>query len=433
MFIMFIFSIFAICMALFGDKVIYENDLLGVEFSVCNTDSCLRNGAVYRTSFSLFIFFLVHTLVVYCVLSFHYLFFMIKVLCLVAFVAVTFFIPGVFFDEGYVQFARVASGIFLFIQIYVLIGWAYDTNDKIAEKINAINSEEVSADRDEDEQGNKALLCLFQTLLVGGFFLFFAVCVVFWVFQFRWFVYYGRDEYGVNCSFEQAMIAINITLVLILFILPPVVQTGGSVFTSGIVGFYMTFLTYNALETSPHNECNWFADANEGNAITLWLGVLITAVAISYVGFSVSRNQVNMSDGSSAAIELAVKKDDDDEDAGVSNYDDDAEAPASSGTKDKTSLAIGGDDGMDTKSEAYISEKKANVTFHLCMAFAAVYMSMLYTAWGDNEVNDDNKARGWTSVVVNLVCVLLTALLYSWTLLAPRLCPSRFGYGDDDD
>eukprot|EP01084_Bolivina_argentea_P052310 96086_1 len=84
MFIMFIFSIFAICMVLFGEKILFENDMLDVSFSVCTQDSCQGNGAVYRTSFTLFIFFAVHSFVVYCVLSLHYLFFVIKLFCLIA-------------------------------------------------------------------------------------------------------------------------------------------------------------------------------------------------------------------------------------------------------------------------------------------------------------------------------------------------------------
>eukprot|EP00484_Ammonia_sp_Unknown_P018019 CAMPEP_0197026582 /NCGR_PEP_ID=MMETSP1384-20130603/6636_1 /TAXON_ID=29189 /ORGANISM="Ammonia sp." /LENGTH=445 /DNA_ID=CAMNT_0042455271 /DNA_START=210 /DNA_END=1547 /DNA_ORIENTATION=+ len=437
---MFLFSIFAICMVLFGERTLFENDLLDVSFSICAKDSdyyhtCAGNGAVYRTSFSLFVFFAIHAFIVYCVLSFHYLFFMIKLFCLCAVVAVTFFIPGVFFDEGYVNFARIGSSIFLLIQIYVLIGWAYDTNDKINLKILKYSEEEVDPDRDLDEQGNKALLCLFKCFLIGGTAFFYALVIVFWVFQFEWFVYYGKNENGVVCSFEQAMLAINIVLVLLLSVLPPLLQTG-SIFTTAIVAFYMSFLTYSALESSPHAECNWFADSANQSSVSFYLGMFITAAAISYTGFSVSRNQVNMSDGTSS-IELVAagnkNEDGDDEDggAGTSNYDD--AGPSRKTNSAKTDLAIGGDDGMDVNSEAYVSEKKANVTFHVCMAFAAVYMCMLYTGWGDSSATNTSKARGWTSVTVNLLCVLITCLLYGWTVIAPKACPGRFGPQEEDD
>lgn len=430
MFIMFIFSVFAICMVLFGGKELFKNDLLDIDAKICNQDSCRGNGSVYRTSFTLFLFFAIHAFIVFFVLSFHHLFFIIKLFCLIAVLTITFFIPGPFFEDGYVNFARVGSGIFLLIQIYVLIGWAYDTNDKINDKIIAYDQEQDDPDKDLDEQGNKTLLCLFKALIIGGTLIFYSLCIVFWVFQFEWFVYYGDNTYNKNCSFNQAMLAILIVLVLLLSVLTVIIQTGGSIFTTSIVSFYMSYLTYSALESMPDEECNWFANANNQSSISLWLGCIITAAAISYTGFSVSRNQVNMTDGSSSLelSDMSNKKknknnidDDDDEDLGSSNYD------------DATDTKIGGDDGMDTKSEAYASERKANVTFHICMAFASIYMCMLYTGWGDDTLSDNGKARGWTSVTVNLVCVLITVLLYGWTLIAPRVCPSRFGVGDDDE
>jgi len=429
MFIMFISIVFAICMVLFGEEVLWSNDLLDVEFSICDgRASCQGNGAVYRTSFTLFLFFAIHAFIVFFVLSFHYLFFIIKLFCLVAVLTATFFIPGTFFEDGYVNFARVGSGIFLLIQIYVLIGWAYDTNDKINAKIIAYDEEEEDPDKDLDEQGNKALLCLFKALIIGGTLVFYILCIVFWVFQFQWFVYYGGAK---NCSFGQAMLAIMIVLVLLLTILTPLLGTG-SIFTTAIVAFYMSYLTYSALESMPDDDCNWFANKANQSSVSLWLGSIITAAAISYTGFSVSRNQVNMSDGSSS-LELQdmsnkrKKKDgdnSDDEDLGSSNYD------------DATDTKINGDDdGLDSKSAALASERKANVTFHICMAFASIYMCMLYTGWGDDQLSSQGKARGWTSVTVNLVCVLITVVLYGWTLLAPKMCPGRFApaeEGDDD-
>merc|ERR1712228_1053724 len=98
-------------------------------------------------------------------------------------------------------------------------------------------------------------------------------------------------------SFEQAMVAILIVLVLLLTILPPVLPTG-SIFTTSIVSLYCTYLVYNGLEASPHAECNYFA--GQRSSFSMWTGIFITTVAISYTGFSVSRNQTKMSDGSKA-------------------------------------------------------------------------------------------------------------------------------------
>ena len=121
----------------------------------------------------------------------------------------------------------------------------WDTNDTINRKIIEYDSEEISSDRDEDEQGNKYLLCLFKALIIGGTIFCYIGCIVFWVLQFEWFVYYGGTS---NCSRNQALLAIQIVLVLLLSILPPVLQSG-SIFTTAIVAFYCTFLVYRGLES----------------------------------------------------------------------------------------------------------------------------------------------------------------------------------------
>jgi len=425
MFIMFIMSAFAICMAMFGEEIVWENDLLDYSFQVCSQDSCRGNGAIYRTSFSLFVFFLVHSITVHFVPSFHHLFFVIKLFCLVAVLTATFFIPGTFFEDGYVQFARVGSGVFLLIQIYVLIGWAWDCNERIVEKIDSLQADGRSPDADEDEKANQRVVCCFQSLLIGGTLGIYAAIIVFWVFQFQWFVYITGD--ASDCTLNQAMCALMVVLVLVLSVLPPLLQNG-SIFTTAIVSFYVSYLTFAALEASDNAECNWFA--NHSDDLSLWLGFGVTIAAISYTGFSVSKHFVEMSDGS-GAIKAAPSSDketakehsnDDEEDgAGTSNYDD---------------VVNGDDDGnspRDEKAELMALEKKANVTFHVCMTFAAVYMCMLYTGWGDDQISSDAKARGTTAMVVNLLCVWITALLYGWTLVAPKCCPDRFGNGDDDE
>merc|ERR1712217_969532 len=106
----------------------------------------------------------------------------------------------------------------------------------------------------------------------------YAAVVVFWVFEFEWFVYYGGAS---ECQLNQAMLALMVVLVLILTILPPVLQNG-SIFTTSLVSFYITYLTFAGLEASDNEECNWVASNQNGNDLGLWLGFLITIAAICY-------------------------------------------------------------------------------------------------------------------------------------------------------
>ncbi len=97
-FIMFIFSIFAVIMSLYGEKELWSNDLLNTSFKVCNSSTCEGNGSVYRVSFALFLFFLIHVVMVWMVLAFHWSFFFVKFLCLVAWLIASFFMDGDFFN-----------------------------------------------------------------------------------------------------------------------------------------------------------------------------------------------------------------------------------------------------------------------------------------------------------------------------------------------
>jgi len=334
-------------------------------------------------------------------------------------------IPGTFFEDGYVQFSRIGSSVFLLIQIYVLIGWAWDCNDRIIDKIDEMQQDGASPDADEDEVANKRMICLFQTLLFGGTAAIYAAVVTLWVFEFQWFVYIDQG----NCQLNQAMLALMVILVLILTVLPPLLRNG-SIFTTAIVSFYISYLTFAGLEASDDVDCNWYASSESSDNLSLWLGFLFTIAAISYTGFSVSKHFVEMSDGSKST------RADDRESAKDNSHDDDEEAEDGGTTSNYDDAVSGGDDettAENPKDALMAAEKKANVTFHVCMTFASIYMCMLYTGWGDDQISSDAKARGTTAMVVNILCVWVTAILYGWTLVAPKMCPSRFGEGDDDD
>lgn len=77
-------------------------------------------------------------------------------------------------------------------------------------------------------------------------------------------------------------------------------------------------------------------------------------------------------------------------------------------------------------SEADRAERRHNVIFHICMAFASIYISMLYTNWATDTANASSASgRGKVSLGVNIGAQWLSFILYMWTLCAPTLCPNR--------
>merc|ERR1712154_336151 len=72
----------------------------------------------------------------------------------------------------------------------------------------------------------------------------------------------------------------------------------------------------------------------------------------------------------------------------------------------------------------------SNSYFHLVMTMASCYVAMLLTSWGTGATLS---TTGETSMYVNIACEYVTALLFWWTLCAPKFFPERFGDGDDED
>ena len=81
--------------------------------------------------------------------------------------------------------------------------------------------------------------------------------------------------------------------------------------------------------------------------------------------------------------------------------------------------------------------------FHVVMAAGALYMAMLLTNWGTGSfqpqsnvtapspsggksvVKFHSNSTGTAQMWVKIVSEWLAIILYTWTLVAPRVCPGR--------
>ena len=127
-------------MSLYGEK---ELNLEFYSVKACQNETCTGNGSVYRVSFILFIFELLHVLIIGGgAISFHWLWFAIKFFVFVAGLTMTFLIgvddgsSNEFFNGYADYFARYISAIYLLMQILILIAAAYKINEALQEKGN---------------------------------------------------------------------------------------------------------------------------------------------------------------------------------------------------------------------------------------------------------------------------------------------------------
>ena len=126
-FLFFVSSIFALLMSLYGES---EFGFKFYHTHICQSEECEGNGSVFRVSFCLFIFELIHVIIVYKATAFHHLFFAFKFMAFVAVLVCAFVIDGLnpIFDE-WGEVARYFSGLYLLIQILIFVSWSYDLNE----------------------------------------------------------------------------------------------------------------------------------------------------------------------------------------------------------------------------------------------------------------------------------------------------------------
>jgi len=235
-----------------------------------------------------FCFFLIHALMVRMFRDFQWMFFICKLLFLIGFIIGSFWIPNEFY-EGYAEFARVASAVYLVIQLMVLITWAWDCSDKLLSKIEGLENQ---------TEENKCQIGWYKCFLIGGTLALVIICIALWGLLFWWF---GKS----GCMVNQALIALTIIAVIVLNVVSLCVDHG-SVFVTAIVSLYGTYLCYAGLQAEQHSGCNAFF--NDRNTLSLWIGLAITIFVVCYQGSTMSRPRNYACKESDEACEIKEKK-----------------------------------------------------------------------------------------------------------------------------
>jgi len=330
--------------------------------------------------------------------KFHTDFWLGKILLLIAFLVAFYCIPNGPFDV-YAMIARFVSGIFLLLQIIILIEFAYQWN----------------ANWVSDEKG-----WYWQTLAVC--FLLYGASVVLAVFEFRWFT----DGLSGDCKLEQFLIGFTIALTCTVTLISISKWCKhGALLPSGVVTLYCFYLCYNALTSDP-STCNTLQQQTTAQII---VGIIIAGVTVTYASWNLSNSSTIF-----GVDEEEVKEHEDVEAPKAAAGDDKAMGAAASG--DKKDDAASGEDPDGPEDEMTEWRRKRNLKFHIVMAVASMYVSMLLTSWGSADTSNVSYDLSNVAMWIKIVSLWVTILLYSWTLLAPYLFPDRdFGVdvGSNDD
>ena len=369
---------------------------------------------MYRISFALFLFFLLHALLLlFSAFSrldrvrwwWHYLLY-------IGLLVACFAIPSPFYDQAWVNIARFVSAFFLFFQIVILIDFAYEWNESWT----------------SDEKGWFVPVLAVSALALAG-------CIVLWVLYFIWFGGGGcqRNQFLISWTVLECVVATALAV-------SPVAEGNGGVLPAAVLSLYMTWLAYSGLESDP-SSCN---SISSQDTLHLILGLVIGALSLVYAAWNVSTN--NTLFGGEAEIpdnEAAAPAD-------VEMAKPSPAPPARDSATNGNQLVVDKSAALAGPTSASVSPLSAspssalsiddsarhlarrNLRVHVLMCFASAYTAMLLTNWGSSQQASDTDGasqqaydQGTESLFIKFASQWLTFFTFVWALIAPKVLTDR--------
>ena len=352
---------------------------------------CKGDAAVFRISFVLSCFFAFMTVsTFFSGARLHRGWWGPKLVALFFALLACFFITNSFFDNsGFAWLARVVSMAFLVLQILILVDFAYQWND-------AWVALAFPAGGEDNQLWLVAILgcsaLLYLVVLAG-------VPLVF--------TFYGDCPLGV--AFATVTLVGVVALTGLTLFRDKIVgeEHEGAILPAAVVSAYAVYLCWSALQSNPDAQCKPDTGASAVSVnVQMALGMAVAVLSVCWTSLSATEG-----------IEALVKG---------SEASDKAQGSAS--TPLYTVESAGGGE-RTVEAEAFEGagddddEGGSLWLFHLVMMTASMYMAMLITNWGaeDGAHGNEDGQVGLASAWVKGVSGWCTMLVYSWTLVAPKV------------
>ena len=369
-----------------------------------------------------------------------------------------------FFSNGvvhaYANLARVGAGMFLVMQMVIMLDATHTANDALLES--------------EDPRSPYLLVACTVLAYLG------TVAVTTYSF-----VVFVPDS--GTCTLNLGLLVGTFTLILIFSLLSvhPAIPAG-SLFPSSVIALYCAYLIYQALASEPASYvCNTLRSPPSSSSAPapsspsqaspahsgLAVNMAVTLCAVAYAALRVgSDTRAFFGWGTSVGTGDDDDDDDDDDrdpcrgrgrherrrrpasdnsdaddsgdsdsDAGLNSEDDITRAMIMRSDRELKQATMSTSAGVDGEEDDVESRRGRSRRsrgrpipyhysfFHTVFALASMYIAMVMTGWGlaDAAVEVDVVDVGWGSVVVKLIAVLFAAGLYTWSLIAPVVLEDR--------
>ncbi|OAA68516.1 TMS membrane protein/tumor differentially expressed protein [Niveomyces insectorum RCEF 264] len=356
-----------------------------------------------------------------------------KIILWLAFIVLSFLIPDPFFIFWGNYVALFCAMLFLILGLILLVDMAHSWAEYCLAQIE--NSESR----------------VWRVVLIGSTLGMYLGSIAMTVLQYVFFA-------GGGCSMNQAVITINLLLLLLVSALSvhPTVQEynpKAGLAQAAMVAVYCTYLTMSAVsmkpDTSDDKHCNPLLLAQGTRTTSVVLGAIVTMLTVAWTTTRAATQTLGLGGNRSGGIRLPDGDDDDD------NYTHDlvtqqpsrremraealrravaegslpSDAMLSDDEDDDSDSGAGGGGGNRSGDDERGSTQYNYTTFHIIFFLATAWVATLLTMNYEDSTKDGDFAtvgRTYWATWVKIVSSWACYALYGWTLVAPVVLPDRF-------
>jgi len=359
---------------------------------------CAGNTGVYRVCACTLLFFLFAALVVRFKPTANREAWPAKYVLFVFLCALSIFVPNApYFLPIYVIIARIGAGIFILMEQVILIDIAYNWNESWVEKANQAEFEEGLPDAGQKWLSAILISCAF--LFLGSL-----ATIIFMFVEFN------------GCSANIAFISITLILIMIITV-TQLTGEQGSLLSSAIMASWATYLCFSAVTKNPNEQCNPYLYRNDISGIVM--GLIIALIGLGWTGFSYTAESTISGGGDDSN-----ENDDVVSDEKVKNEQ--PKIVTGIVTNDDQLILKNEEDGRSL-DEVPVDKLSIGWKINLILASVSCFVAMSLTGWGTIKSGDTaaNPQIGNINMWIVIASQWLGMLLYIWTLVAPKLLPSR--------
>jgi len=352
--------------------------------------------SVYRITFALFLFHLILSIFLIGVRNakdiraqFNDGWWPLKLPALLMLLVGVFFIPNIFFTY-YAWVAIIGAGLFILIQLIILVDFAYSWSESWVSQ--------WQGDGVEEEGENRSYLYALISITV----LLYIIAGGFDVFMYSLFC-------TGDCWWNSIIVTVVLLMCLFLSVcsIHPRVQEfnpRAGLLQAAIFTVYCSYYTYSAILSEP--ECgelpfSWSSSTTTtSDYLSLVFGGLFTIISVVYASVRAGTSElIERND----TVEYSMLTEEEQKEEALAEEEDEIV-----------------DDELQGTSYNY-------AMFHLAFALGAMYVGMLLTNWSviTGEEDTPQTDSGWVSVAVKLLSCGLAGCLYLWTVFAPAIMKDR--------